>query len=218
MAPWGPRVAETSTNSGEGDKLFVYGQYSGPSGQLLVGMPLYKDVSDPAEYGFINPTTQVTVGPNAKLQSAGKVTLAAQNVGSPMPITPGATVNINAGAISSGAAPVFIGAFSPTNPTDRPSTGDVVRLTRFGVTPIAVSAGQVVNVGDVILTQEASPYFTTAPPGVATQGGLVSVGYYAGRVVATGTQISGGGAIVVPTAASGTAGLLNFLVNGWVDK
>ncbi len=216
--PWGPRVAETSTNFGEGDKLYVYGQYSGPSGQLTAFMPLYKDVSDAAEYGYILPATQIAVGPFAKLQSAGKVTLATTAVGSPTPITPGSTVNINAGAISTGVPPVFIGAYSPTNPNDRPSNGDVVRITRFGVTPVQISAGGAPAVGDYILTQENSPFFTTLSA-YSVAATSPSLGAYAGRVVATGTQISGGTAISpVPSFSTATSGYLAFLVNGWLDK
>lgn len=222
--PWGPRVAETSLNIAEGDKLYVFGQYNGPSGQLTMGMPLYKDVSDSAEYNAINTTTKLTAFSGGfptnftatnPPQTAGRVTLSTIATSG---ITPGGSANINAGAISTGSIPVFVGAYSPTNPTDRPSTGDVVRITRFGITPIQVSAGVTPAVGDYITVQQASPFFGTvaAPLGISTG---FTPGQAVGRVTATAGFISAGQVITpVPFAASSTPGYLEFLVNAWVDK
>lgn len=198
--PWGPRTAETSTNIAEGDKLYYFGVYSGPSGSLTAFAPVYKDVSDAAEYGFIVTATKITAGAFAGLQSAGKVTVGSIALNSG---------NLNAGAVSAGQIPTTMGIYSPTNPADVPSLGDVVRIMRVGVTPVQISSGQNPAVGDYIIGDSNQNLALTRSN---TAAGTPSLGAYLGRVIATGAQISLG-----QTITPLSAGKLGFLVNGWVN-
>lgn len=193
--PWGPRVAETSPVLAEGDKLYLFGVYNDVSGNLTAYMPLYKDCADAAEFDSLNPTTALTAGPLVGKATAGRVLL-------------GKT--FNSGGISAGDAPVFVGIYTPTNPSDKPSTGDVVRITRLGVTPVQISSGQNPNVGDYIQADFNQNLALTRPRG----GQAPSTGAYIGRVLATTSQISLGQAITAPAAPGG----FGFLINGWIDR
>lgn len=196
--PWGPRVTETSPIIAEGDKLYWNFQYSGVSGSLTAFMPVFKDLSDAAEYDSINNTTAL-VAPAVPVgkQSAGKATIG---------------TDFNAGATqAAGFAPIPVGVYSPGNPTDRPSTGDLIRVMRTGgISPVQISSGQTANIGDFIVVQNNQALAFTVP---ATTQGNVSLGQAAiGRVVAFGNQISVGAA---PTQTRMPGGF-GFLINGWI--
>lgn len=194
--PWGPRVTETSSNLAEGDKLYIAAQYNDTSGSLTAFMPVYKDFSDAAEFDSLNTATALTAGPLKGLQSAGKAVTA---------------TNVNAAGISAGGGGgLFMGIYSPTNPNDVPSTGDMIRLMRFGATPIQISSGFAPGVGDFIITSDSQNLAAIVQRRAASQ---PSFGQYIGRVLGTGGMISTGG-VISPLPS----GKLGFLVNGWVDK
>lgn len=194
--PWGPRITETSNRLAEGDKLYFSAEYNDTSGSLTAFMPVYKDLSEAAEYNNINNATQVTVGPLAKLQSAGRVVTGSNN---------------NASAKATGSLPLCVGIYSPTNAADVPSIGDVIRVMRIGSTPVQISSGQNPHVGDFIIGDWSQNLALTMTP--SNGAGLQpSVGNIIGRVLGTAGQISAGQAISpVPS------GKLGFLVNGYVD-
>lgn len=201
--PWGPRVSDPSPVQAEGDKLYMYGQYNDTSGSLVPYMPVYKDFSDAAEWNLNNPATAITVGTNAnnpqfgqnQKNSAGRVVTAA---------------NFNAGA----TLPQHIGAYNPEVPGTRPSTGDMIRIQRWGATPIGISSGQAPNVGDFVVSG-LSLYRT----GLQTQPSIGAGFNYAGRVLGTAGQISTGAAInPVQQTVPGQPAFQYFLVNAWIDQ
>lgn len=207
--PWGPRVGNPSPVQAEGDKLYVYGQYNDISGNLVGYMPVYKDMSDAAEWNVENPVTAITVGTNSNViqfgqnqkQSAGRVVTA---------------TNFNSGFVSSGDVPAFVGVYNPEVPGTRPSTGDMIRIQRFGATPVAISAGQAPNVADFLNTSGTQALFLTKPRNSPSIGDEFN---YVGRVLGTSAQISTGQAInPVQQTASGQPPFQYFLVNGWIDK
>ncbi len=197
--PWGPRVTETSVNSAEGDKLYWSFQYSGASGSLTAFMPVFKDFSDSAEWDSLNSTTKF-IAPAVPLntQTAGKATVG---------------TDFNAGSTqAAGFLPLPLGVYSPINPNDKPSTGDIIRVIRTGgITPVQISAGQTAAIGDVIYVKTGQPLAFTAAGGA----GLASLGNNAiGRVTAFGNTISVGAA---PTQTQMTGSSYNgFLINGWI--
>lgn len=190
--PWGPRVAETSPKQAEGDKTYYFAVYNDTSGNLTAYMPVCKDLSDSAEFNVIQSTTALTVGPNLNAQTAGKVVLSS---------------NVFAGGISTGSVPELFGIYSPTNPQDKPSTGDVIRVMTFGSTPVQISSGQSPNVGDYlqVVTQDnlahVIPRANNAP----------SNGMKIGRITGTTSSISLGQSVSAPGFQFG------FLVNGFVN-
>lgn len=218
--PWGPRVTESSPQLAEGDKLYVYGQYNGPSGFLAAFMPMYKDVSDASEYNTNNSATQITVG-NTNIGTGGAFQTAtgsstAQRANSAGRVVLGS--NFNSGGISAGDQPLFVGIFTPETIGSRPSTGEIIRMTRFGATPVAISSGQTANVGDYIQGDYLQNLALTRP----RSGQGPSLGGYIGRVLGTNNAISMGTAptlVAQPIAGSGgIGGGTYFLVNGWIDK
>lgn len=188
---WGPRTAETSPKQAEGDKIYAYAVYNDTSGNLAAFMPVCKDLGDTAEYNVIMTTTAVTVGPNFNAQTAGKVVLSS---------------NVFAGGVSTGSVPEFFGVYSPTNPSDRPSNGDVIRVMTFGSTPVQISAGQNPNVGDYLQVAATDALAHT----ITRTSNAPSTGMKIGRVTATTGSISLGQAVSAPGFQFG------FLVNGFI--
>lgn len=197
--PWGPRVAETSPTLAEGDKQYIFGVYNDVSGNLTGFMPVYKDLSDSAEYDSLVSTTALTAGLLIGKATAGRVVLGNNYL-----------ANGGGAGASAGTSAPFVGVYSPTNPNDRPSTGDVIRITKFGVTPVQISAGQSPNVGDYLLSDSLQPLALTR--GRLAAAGRPSQGQQLGYVTATTGAISIGQAV----APLNTFGF-GFLVNGWVD-
>lgn len=198
--PWGPRVAETSSQQAEGDKIYLFAQYDDTSGNLTAFMPVYKNLADAAEYNTFSTTaltqtsTKTSTYPQGTtVNTAGKVVLG---------------TNAFAGGISTGAVPEFFGIYSPTNPTDKPSTGDIIRVLRFGSTPVQISSGQAsANVGDYLQGNSTD----TLARVISRTANQPSKGMYIGRVAGTGNQISVG----LPYTAPGFQ--FGFLINGFVD-
>ena len=226
--PWGPRVADPSPIQGEGDKLYVYGQYNDLSGRLTPYAPVYKDLSDAAEWQENNSATAVTVGTTLANVAAGVAGV--PGIGANQANSVGRVVsalNFNAGGASLGTPPLLVGIYNPENVTYYPSTGDVIRIQRLGCTPVAISGGQSPQVGDYLLATSTQPWAITQRQAAA--GGL-NVGQYPsngqaifGRVLATGNQISTGAAVTpasvkIPVNAQYVAGSTYFLVNGFIDK
>jgi|GEM_PF-6625696 len=228
--PWGPRVADPSPIQAEGDKLYVFGQWNDQSGLLQPYQPVYKDLSDAAEWNVQNSKTAITVGTTlANIQAGitgnnfpGQGANQAQSVGRVV-----GAANVNAGGASNGTPPLFVGIFNPENVTSRPSTGDVIRIQRLGATPVGISGGQTPNVGDYLLADHNQPFALTRPAvgaGGFQNGGQPSLGTAIfGRVLGTGNQISAGAAVTpaqvnIPAGGAYGAGANYFLVNGWIDK
>jgi hypothetical protein len=215
--PWGPRASDPSPVQAEGDKLYVFGQYSGASGALSAFMPVYKDVTDAAEYNVVNAATKITVGttiaqPNTlagssnanQVNTAGKVTLG----NTPF-----------SGGVSAGSVPAFVGIYNPETLGTRPSVGDIIRIQRWGSTPVAISAGFAPAVGDYINSGLNNAFAQTT----GQNANQPSVGSYIGRVLATAAQISVGQTITPLPAfqVSGSGGLgggTYYLINGYIDR
>lgn len=179
----------------------MYGQYNDTSGTMVPYMPVYKDLSDSAEYNVQGPVP-ITVGTNNNTvqfgqnqkQSAGRVVTAS---------------NFNAGTF-----PQLLGAYTPEVPGTRPSTGDIIRITRWGPTPVGISGGQAPNVGD-FLEGGTQLFRTTASTNPSSGAGA----NYAGRITGTAGQISAGAAInPVAQNVPGFPAFQYFIVNAWVDQ
>lgn len=202
--PWGPRVAPTSVIDAEGDKIYVFAQYNDTSGNLTAFMPVCKDLSDSAEYNTALSTTAFTLtnsstvdpikAPKGIVQrTCGKVVLAN---------------NAFSGGVSTGAVPEVMGIYSPANPNDKPSIGDIIRVMKFGATPIQISAGFTANVGDYVLATSGTALAITT----VRTGPQPSLGAYIGRVTGSVNQISVGQAATQPGFQFG------FLINGFVNR
>lgn len=181
--PYGQRIANMSGTSAEGDKFFAEFQYGGATGALTYGMPVFKALTDAAEF---NARSSATALSPAVSQSGGTVVLATD-----------ATTTIYG----------FVGVYQPTNPADLPAKNDVIRVLAYGVGLVsAISETGNVNplkVGDILVTKA-----TTTSGSTAAQ--TPSVGASFAIVLATKTFITLGAQLLA--AASNTAMIVNGFV------
>jgi hypothetical protein len=186
-AGFGPRgIDPASSQLAFGDKHYFEFTYNDTSGSLSIGMPLFVDVTDAAEWNNAYSTTALSP---AVGKSGGKVLL-----------------STNANAQNS----FYVGVFAPDdqNIGQLPNKGDVIRVMFFGRTPVsaaAKAAGTAVLVGDILITD-------TTQTSLLSGHNTYTAGKTAGIALATGTAVANGNSIIaVPGAGTTTA-----VINGFV--
>lgn len=181
--PYGNRVANQIGSYAEGDKMFETSVFNGTSGTLTVGMPVYKQLTDAAEF-------------NAKFSATALSPTTAQTGGTVV-LSTDATTNVFA----------FVGIYQPSNPGDLPNKGDVIRILTYGegqVLAISETANtNPLKVGDVLVAKAVSTAASTAG---ATPSARISIAV----VLATKTFITVGAQITA--AAANVATLVNAFV------
>lgn len=181
--PFGERVFVGTGAGAEGDKFIAQFIYNDASGALTIGMPLYADVRDAAEYNNLNSTTKLT---GTVAPTGGRVVL-------------GTT------AAGVGTNPIPVGVYQPLNSNDKPANGDSVRVVMYGraiVSAQSPAAGAAGTVGSALI---ASTAVVQAVPAAAPV-----VGTTIGYIIATGTAVANTNQIFA--AASATATLINAFI------
>jgi hypothetical protein len=165
--PWGNRsFAGVPGPTAEGDKWFWDYVYDDTSGALSLGMPLYVEVTDAAEFNT-DPTT-------------GLSTVGIKNTGGNV------VLGTNAAA---GANLVCVGLFQPTNRNSLPNKGDSVRVLAWGrgiVSAQSPGGGAAGLVGSNLI---ASAAVKQAVPGARASGVNIGILLATGAVVTTGSQL-----------------------------
>ncbi len=160
--------------------------YSGTSGALLPGMPVYADVTDAAEYNntasarnyttVLNPVKNATCG-NALLGTNAN----AQNL-------------------------VCLGVFFSDDQNANPANGTLIRVVDRGIVPVLAAAkagGTSVKVGDILIP-DATPGVTAV-----SNGNTFVAGRTIGQVVATGAAQTSGASIIAVPGSGTTTQLVN---------
>jgi hypothetical protein len=166
-----------------GDVMMSEYVYNDTSSSLTVGMPLYVDVTDAAEWNVLYSTTALS--PAGK-RTGGNVVLG---------------TNANAGSNLT-----CVGFFYPNdNLGGAPKKGDTVRVVWLGrclASAIAAAAGTAVLVGDVLL---ATATYTSALSGHNTPVTNKTLGL----ALATGTAVANTNAIIAVPGSSTTVAVIN---------
>lgn len=155
------RVTNQVGTQAESEKTFTDFVYNDTSADLTIGMPVYFDVTDAAEFNTLYPATAVT-GSGAQTRSGKRVVLG---------------VNANAGALA--------GIFQPDSYGSAPSKGDVIKCLVDG--PGIVHASQVATTGTQI-TVGASLIGNTANNFAVV--GTAALNETVGIALATGATVS----------------------------
>jgi hypothetical protein len=126
----------------EGDKLFGWAIYGDVTGSLTLGMPLYVDIRDAAEFNIQLTSTAVSsASANYQTATAGKVVLGTTSAGTGSNLT-------------------CIGIYAPVQGYGyKPANGEVVRVLIQGRGVVAVcakSGGTAVTVGAKILVSSST--------------------------------------------------------------
>jgi hypothetical protein len=187
FAGYGPRgIGAVSGQMAAGDKHLFEFQYNDTSGSLSIGMPLFVDVTDAAEWNNLWTTTALSPAAGA---TGGKVLL-----------------STNSNATNS----YYVGIFAPDdqNVGLLPAKGDVVRVAFFGRFPVSVAAkasGTAVLVGDILITD-------TTQTSLLSGHNTYTAGKTAAIALATSTAVATTNSIVaVPGSGTTTA-----VINGFV--
>lgn len=194
--PYGERVFNPSGDRAEGDKLFEQSVFFGTSGTLTIGMPVYKDLTDAAEFNSKVAATAQSNTANTNvyvngvfIRTGGRVVLGTS------PLT-----NING----------IVGIYAPENPADKPNQGDPIRILVYGegiVSAISQTANaNAITVGSVLVAS------TALVNGVAA-GNTPLVRQTLGIVLATGAAYTVGATLTGGAAAANAAILVNAFVN-----
>lgn len=186
----GPNATQGGSNAfAANDVHFTYYLYSGTSGSLTPGMPVFRDVTDAAEYNNVasarNYTTVVSPSQNATCGNA--------------------TVGTDALATNL----VCVGIFYSDDQNSTPAKGTVIRVCDRGIVPVLASAktgGTSVKVGDILIVD--------ATPGTAalSNGNTFVTGRTIGQAVATGTAQTSGASIIAVPGSGATTQLINASV------
>lgn len=181
--PYGERVFNGSGDRAEGDKLFETSVWGGASGTLTIGMPVFKDLTDAAEWNTKLAATAVTP---AIPRTGGKVVLANS-----------ANTNVFA----------FVGFYQPENPGEKPNQGDPIRVLTYGegvVSAISETGNaNPLKVGDVLVAKAATTSASTAAQAPSARISLAVV-LATAAANAVGSQIT--------AAAANVATLVNAFV------
>lgn len=181
---YGERVFLSNGAYAEGDKLFTYGIYNDTTGNLTMGMPLYKDCTDAAEWNNRYSTTALSPAVQA---TGGNMVLG----------TNAAATNL-----------FCVGVYQPQNPQDKPSKGDAIRIQIWGaalISACAKASGTAVKVGDILITDSSQ---TSVLSGHNTY----TVGAVVGYALATGTLVASGNTIIAVPGSSATTQVINGFV------
>lgn len=184
---YGQRVLVSSGAGAEGDNLYGQGIYNDTTGNLTVGMPLFYDVTDAAQFnGNIGGQYGSTALSPAVVPSGGNFLL---------------STNANAGA-----NPLMIGIYQPDNPSDVPAKGAPVKFVVLGrcvASAAAKTAGTAVTVGGVLTID-------------TTQTSLLAVAaairIFAGIALATKTFLTSGTTIIAVPGSGTTTALVNAAI------
>ena len=159
----------------EGDKLFGWAIYNDTTASLSIGMPLYVDITDAAEFNIIFTTTALLSGANFGIATAGKAVL-------------GTNANIGPNA-------TCIGVFYPQQGFGyKPTKGEVVRVLVYGrgvvsTTVAATGSGNTaLTVGAKLI---ANSTFTSAIVGTAAASIVIGTAVATGPAVTINTVIQG---------------------------
>lgn len=180
---YGPRVLNATGPNAEGDKSFSEFVYNDTSGSLTIGMPVYADVTDAAEWNANNATTKLTPAVGA---TGGNVVLGA---------------NANAGANIT-----CVGVFQPSSPNSKPNKGDVIRVQTFGraiVSAAAKAAGTAVTVGAKLIADASQD---------SCLAGAAVVDKTIATALATGAAVAAGASIIAVPGGGTTTALVNAFV------
>lgn len=179
----------TSPYRAEGDKLFAYAQYNDVTGSLTVGMPVYLDVRDSAEFNVQYTTTSLPASSvNYNMQTPGNVVLGTTSAGT-------------------GSTLTCMGVYAPTNPSVAPANGSIIRVLVQGRGLVAVSVHSGATAATVGVKLIASASYTGAVPGTA------AVGQVIGTITATGSATASTNSIFAVPGAGTTVGVLNAYVS-----
>lgn len=181
---YGNRAFASSGAFQEGDKDFKQFVYNGTSGALTIGMPVYVDCTDAAEFNNLNSTTQLSP---AVAASGGKVVL---------------------GSDTNAANLYCVGVYQPNNPADAPNKGDAIRVLTKGrglVSAAAKTAGTAVLVGDLLITD------ATQASGLSGHNTYTAGAVFA-QALATGTAVAKGNSIIAVPGSGTTTALINAYV------
>lgn len=171
----------------ENDKHFTEYVYNDVSGSLTIGMPVYLDVRDAAEWNNAYSGTALTSGLGA---TGGRVVL-------------GAT------AAGTGANLVCVGVYQPNNINEAPNKFEVIRVLDRGrglVQVTAKTAGTAVLVGDVLINDTTPGNNLLSGHNTRTAGNIV------GYAVATSAAVASGNSIVAVPGSGATTQLINGFV------
>jgi hypothetical protein len=184
--PYGERVLNASGDRAEGDKLFGQYVYNDTSALLSIGLGLFVDLRDAAEF-------------NAKLAATAI---------SPAIVRTGGNVCRAETAAGTGPNIVTAAVYAPENPGDLPSIGDIVRGLMYGrgiVSTIVYNAGTAMLVGDVLKVD------TTPTSSFASGHNTPVLNQTVGMVLATKTLVASQGSIQA-TGAGTKINLANAFV------
>lgn len=185
---FGERVFVANGGNAEGDKGFFQIVYNDTTGSLTIGMPIYADCTDAAEYNGLNNTT--------------KLSPAAANTGGY------GVLGTNTDNVSTNL--VFIGVFASNNPSAKPAKGDAIRCCVFGrylASAVAVAAGTAVLVGDWLNT-------TSTQTGFLSGHVTFTAGVSVAQAFATGTAVAKTNSIIAVPGSSQTQALINAFIFG----
>lgn len=182
--PYGQRVTNQIGTQAESEKEFTDFVYNDTSGNLTVGLPVYLDVTDSAEFNTIYSGTAVS-GSGSQTQSGKRVVLG---------------TNANAGRLA--------GIFQPDTIGTKPNKGDVIKCLIWGpglVSAAAKSSGTAVKVDSPLVgdTSQTSLLASASP----------ALGNSAGQATATGTAISPATTIISVPGSGTTTQIINAFVN-----
>lgn len=187
----GPNSTQGGSNATAANDIHLdYYLYSGTTGSLTYGMPVFRDVTDAAEYN------------NSANSRAIPATVLSPN----KPATCG---NVVTATDSTATNLVCVGIFYSDDVNSVPVKGTVIRVCDRGIVPVLASAktgGTSVKVGDILIVD--------ATPGTAalSNGNTFVTGRTIGQAVATGTAQTSGASIIAVPGSGATTQLINASV------
>jgi hypothetical protein len=194
--PYGERVFNPAGDRAEGDKLFEQSVFYGTSGTLSIGMPVFKDLTDAAEFNTKIAATAQTNTANTSLVVGGNII----RTGGRVVLGTNANTNING----------IVGIYAPENPADLPNQGDPIRILVYGegiVRAISQSGNtNAITVGSMLVAS------TAVVPAIAA-GNTPVVRQTLGIVLATGAVYTVGATLTGGGVAANVAILVNAFVN-----
>jgi hypothetical protein len=181
-----PRIAGAQTGIlAYGESWYTSATYSGISGSLSIGMPVFVNTLDAAQYNTVFTNTAL-VSSSAPVQDCGSVIL-----------------GVVAG---SGASPTCIGVYQPENPSDKPLNQDTIRILVYGygvVSAVAIASGTAVTVGANLLISSTNNNALVGAPVVKQN---------IGTVLATKSAITLGSSVIAVPGSGSTTALVNAFI------
>lgn len=165
-------IDATSAQMAENDAHFTEYVYNDVNGPATYGQPLYKDVTDAAEFNSANPTTALVP---ATQRTGGRV--------------------VRGTSANAGPNLTCVGIYQPSSPSETATVGSVVRVLDRGVGIASVQSpagGAAGNVGSAIIASAAVN--DCVPAARAT-------GLNIGVILATRALVAVGGNVVAAASA-----------------